>query len=234
MKTLVALVFCMAAGSGLASAQTHQEAGMFLEGGAFATYQARSHEDIDTNIALTSIATSGSSTVPGGTVGVGVFLRPFLSVRADALFEGETDESFPPAYLAGLLADLPSITRLATQTSHTRTFGVQTLLAYHLASSNRFRLALLGGVSFNRLRTRFSSEFFIPAIPAIPVLPGVTPGRPTQRIDYAFVTYNRDVVVGLDGELAMGEHFALVPQFRVVGGSGNIRLQPGVSLRWHP
>jgi len=219
----------MAAGSGLASAQTHQEERVFVHGGAFASYQARSHEDID--IALTSIASSGSGTVPGGTVGVGVFLRPFLSVRADALFEGETDESFPPAYLTGLLADLPSITRLATQTSHTRTFGVQTLLAYHLASSNRFRLAVLGGVSFNRLRTRFSSELFIPVIP---VLPGVTPSRPTQRIDYAFVSYNRDVVVGLDGELAMGEHFALVPQFRVVGGSGNIRLQPGVSLRWHP
>ena len=55
MKTLVALVFCMAAGSGLASAQTHQEAGLFVQGGAFATYEARSHEDIDANIALTSI-----------------------------------------------------------------------------------------------------------------------------------------------------------------------------------
>lgn len=232
MKFLFALVLCTAAGSGLASAQTHQEEGVFVHGGAFATYQVRSHEDIDTNGAIASIATGGSSsTVPGGTVGVGVFLRPFLSVRADALFEGEADESFPQAYLTGLLADLPGVTRLATQTSRTRTIGVQTLLAYHLTSSNRFRLAVLGGVSFNRLRTRFSSEVFIPVVP---VLPGVTPSRPTQRIDYAFVTFNRDVVVGLDGELAMGEHFALVPQFRVTGGSGNIRLQPGVSLRWHP
>ena len=59
-------------------------------------------------------------------------------------------------------------------------------------------------------------------------------GAVPQRIDYAFVSYTRDLVVGADGELAMGEHLVLVPQFRVVGGSGRIRLQPGVSLRWRP
>jgi hypothetical protein len=108
---------------------------------------------------------------------------------------------------------------------------VQTLLAYHLPSSHRFRFAVVGGVSFNRRRTHFSSELSIPAIPA---LPGVLPTLPTRRIDYAFVSYGRDVVVGADGELAMGGHFALVPQFRIVGGSGTMRLQPGVTLRWRP
>jgi hypothetical protein len=232
MKPTLLTVLCLAVSAANAAAQTHQEEGVFVHGGAFATYQVHSHEDADSSIALISIGTSGSSTVPGGIAGVGIFLRPFLSVRADALFEGETDEPYPLAYIAGGgLTDLPAVTRLATQTSRARTFAVQTLLAYHLASANRFRLAVLGGVSFNRLRTRFSTEVFIPALP---VLPGVTPARPTQRIDYSFVSYNSDVVVGLDGELAIGEHLALVPQFRVVGGSGMIRLQPGVSLRWHP
>ena len=237
MKPTLLVVLSLAVTARMASAQTHQEEGVFVHGGAFASSELRSHEDIDANGLLAmveqepTLVTSGSSTVPGGTVGVGGFLRPFLSVRADALFEGESDQSLPAAILTSLLADLPTISRPVTQTARTRTFSVQTLLAYHVASSTRFRLAVLGGVSFNRQRTRYSSELFIPAIP---VLPGVTPTRPTQRIDYSLVSYTRDVVVGLDGELAMGEHLALVPQFRVVGGSGRIRLQPGVNLRWRP
>ena len=165
--------------------------------------------------------TDSSNTVPGGTAGIGVFLRPFLSVRADAVFEGESDQSLSSGILTTLLADLPIISRPVTQTARTRTFSVQTLLAYHLASSTRFRLAVLGGVSFNRQRTRFSSELFIPAIPVLPGVIPPLPTLPTRRLDYAFVSYSRDVVVGVDGELAMGEHVALIPQLRVVGGFGD-------------
>jgi hypothetical protein len=231
MKPTLLFIFCLVVTARAASAQSHQDQGVFVEGGAFAAHELRSHNDIDSNGVLALLAPADSSTtVAGGTAGVGVFLRPFLSVRADALFEGESNQSLPAAILATLLADLP-VSRPVAQGAHTRTVSVQTLLAYHLASSTRFRLAVLGGVSFNRERTRFSSELFIPAIPA---LPGLAPALPTRQIDYAFVSYTRDLVVGVDGELAMGEHFALVPQFRAVGGSGDIRLQPGVSLRWRP
>jgi hypothetical protein len=232
MNPTLLIVLCLASTAGIASAQTHQESGVFVHGGAFASHELRSHQDVNADGVLALVApTDTSSTVPGGTAGIGVFLRPFLSVQADALFEGESDQSLSSAILTTLLADLPGISRPATQNARTRNFSVQALLAYHLASSTRFRLAVLGGVSFNRRRTQFSSELFIPAIP---VLPGITPPLPTGQIDYVSVSYNRDVVAGVDGELVMGQHVALVPQFRVVGGSGYVRLQPGVSVRWRP
>ena len=89
--------------------------------------------------------------MPGGTAGVGVFLRPFLSVRADALFEGESKQQFPLSILTGVLVDLPGlgrpgdlpITLPAAQSARTRTNSVQTLIAYHLESSSRFRLRAL-------------------------------------------------------------------------------------------
>ena len=206
---------------------------MFVEGGAFATYEVRSHSDTNLAAAIGIVAPSDqNTTVPGGAVGVGVFLRPFLSVRADALFEGESETALYPSILGGLqLADRLPSTFLAQQEARTRTISVQTLLAYHLASTKRMRLAVLGGVSFDRHRTHLSSDVFLPAVPA---LPGVGRTIPSQRFDYAVVVYNRELVVGADAELAMGEHLALVPQFRVVGGNGSNRLQPGVNLRWRP
>jgi len=234
MKPTLLAVLCLAMFARLASAQTHQEAGIFVEGGGFVTYEARSHADTNLSavIGIVDPTTDNNTTVPGGTVGVGVFLRPFLSVRADALFEGESETSLYPTYLADLLAgDVPSSTLLASQDARTRTISVQALLAYHLASARRMRLAVLGGVSFDRHRTHLSSDVFLPAIPT---LPGVGRTIPAQRFDYSVVAYNRELVVGVDGELAMGEHLALVPQFRVIGGNGSIRLQPGVNLRWRP
>jgi len=231
MKPTLLVVLCLATSARLASAQTHQEEGIFVEGGAFATYEARSHSDTNLSAVIGIVApTNQNTTVPGGTVGVGVFLRPFLSVRADALFEGESETSLYPTYLAGLLVDIPGSTLLAQQEARTRTISVQTLLAYHLASTRRMRFAVLGGVSFDRHRTHLGSDVFLPAVPTLPSV-----GRPIPaRFDYSVVAYNRELVVGVDGELAMGEHLALVPQFRVVGGNGSIRLQPGVNLRWRP
>ena len=48
--------------------------------------------------------------------------------------------------------------------------------------------------------------------------------NPNARPSYEFGPFRLDP----------SEHLVLVPQFRVVGGSGRIRLQPGVSLRWRP
>src|SRR5262245_14639004 len=231
MKPTLLIVLFVATTARLASAQSHQEEGAFIQGGAFASYVQRSHYDIDTGGVLALLApTDSGSTAPGGVIGAGVFLRPFLSARADVAFTGEFDDNYP-SVITTLLADLPGSSLVRSTNSRSKLISVHTLLAYHLPSTSRFRLALLGGVSFDRQRTHFNTDVFIPAVPAIPSLP-VT--RPIQQIDYSFVSYRRELVVGVDGEIAMGERFALIPQFRATGGSGSVTIQPGVSLRWRP
>jgi hypothetical protein len=231
MKPTIIIAVCFIASVRLASAQTHQEAGIFVQGGAFATFEERSHSELDTPGALALLAPDESSgTAAGGSAGVGVFLRPFLSARADVAFTGEYDGPYPAA-IPLTIADFPTDVIRQTASSRTKSAEVQALLAYHLSSSNRFRLALLTGVSFARQRTHFSSELFFGTVPP---LPGVTRVIPTRQIEYSLITYRRDLVIGADGEIALGEHVAVIPQLRVMGGSGSVTIRPGVSVRWRP
>ena len=232
MKSTIVIIACLLESVRLASAQPHQEQGLFVQGGVFGTFEERSHSEVETHEALLLFAPDDSSgSAFGGSFGAGVFLRPYLSARADVVFTGEYDASTYPAAITSTVSGLPAEYIALASTSRTRSAEVQALLAYHLPSSNRFRLALLTGVSFARQRTRFSTELFGGLLPAAPV---VTRFVPTRPIDYAFISYRRDLVIGADGEIALGEHVAVIPQFRLIGGSGTITLRPGVSVRWWP
>jgi hypothetical protein len=232
MKLIFIIVSGLLACARAASAQTHQEQGVFIQGGALAAIERRSHSDIDSTDALALVVApdDGGSSAPAGTIGAGVFLRPFLSARADVVFTGEFEQENPIAIPAGLVFPTDAVIRPISQ-SRTRSAEVHALLAYHLPTERRFRLALLAGVSFARQRTRFNSDFFIATVPG---LPGVTRSAPTRQIEYSFVSYRRDLVIGVDGEFALGEKFALIPDLRVIGGSGSISIRPGVTVRWRP
>lgn len=86
-----ATVACALIGPVLAQGQ---DAGrVFVDGAVFAGLEQRAHTEFKTPISTTDDL---SATVAGGSVAVGTFLAPRVSVRLEAAFPGSSDGTFPP------------------------------------------------------------------------------------------------------------------------------------------
>lgn len=236
MRTL-AMAFCFLASAGLAAAQTHQEQGIFIHAGGLASIDRDGHYVVPPSTAPSlALSSDPGGTVGAGTVGIGVFLRPMLSVRADFTLASEhVSTTTVTETLPSTIYDLVDLVGFSpgtiTATSRTKNQGVDLLLAYHLPSGRRVRIAILGGAAFLR---RWSDRVSETSYPPSSTIPPIFAPRQPQRDQTVLVTYPRALVAGLDAEIALNEKLALVPQLRAGGTGGNLSIRPGIVLRWHP
>lgn len=225
-----------------AAAQPHQESGIFVDAGAFASVDFRSRTELP---GFSTPSVEGGNRTAGGLASVGVFLQRFLSVRADVVFTGtkETVTRIENVTTVTSFSDtLPTGTVIfgeafsgpssrSTTVSRTKHFEVHALLAYHLASSRRARVAVLAGPSFVRAsgksrREEVRDEFRSGGVVFIP--------RSTQVFSTTGVSYSRGTTVGLEAEAMLAPHVSLASRVALTSSGGTLSLRPQVAVRWSP
>jgi len=215
------IVLALLAWARPSAAQQAEPPRFFLDGAALAAIERRGHSD----------AFDLSAIVPGGAVGVGTFLTSDVSLRMEVAFPAGTSaastSSIPP--LIDLPIDLPvaSLIAINSATTSLRSVSTMVLAAYHMKPAGRLRVAYLGGVSFERLRTNVVTTTTSAGLP--PLIP-----TRVVRVDTTTIGYNTAIALGMDAAVELGTHVALVPQVRVVALGGFIGIRPGVAVRWTP
>src|SRR6185436_18619807 len=218
------IVLALLAWARPSAAQQAEPPRFFLDGAALAAIERRGHSD----------AFDLSAIVPGGAVGVGTFLTSDVSLRMEVAFPAGTSaastSSIPP--LIDLPIDLPigsliAISSINSATTSLRSVSTMVLAAYHMKPAGRLRVAYLGGVSFERLRTNLVTTTTSAGLP--PLIP-----TRVVRVDTTTIGYNTAIALGMDAAVELATHVALVPQVRVVAFGGFIGIRPGVAVRWTP
>jgi hypothetical protein len=142
--------------------------------------------------------------------GVGTFLTPRLSVR----FEMTLPETLT---VTGSTSGTPIVENLRlAQTS--RTGAV--LFGYHTSSSRPVSLEYLGGVLFVSQHQRSISQVFTST--------GTPLMAPMQSDAYA---YKSAALAGVDVNIALGRHVAVVPEFRAWSLAGTFSTRTSLGFR---
>lgn len=173
---------------------------------------------------LTSLETrtlSKSRFAPGASVAVGVFVTPSLSLRLEGSFQGEhvtTTDTSP------LTLSAPTETRRAAATT-----DLFVSAGWHQGGSRRVTIVYLAGMVFRRQHEDttliYRSVFTRPPQPPVPM---------EFEETFGSTTYSAGVVAGLDVAWNLSQHFAIVPQVRMVAASHAWSVRPAVVMRWRP
>jgi hypothetical protein len=225
-----ALLVCAAT----AAAQSHPDAGVFIQAGVHAASEWRAHsERTGSPIGLSLTSTDTSGTVAGGSVAVGHYLKPFLSVRAEAVVGGKLhgrSESRSPSVTGGILTPTPgtvvfeTVETITITDSELRLADIHLLLGFHRAPTRRIRLSYLAGATIRQERTHNLTTTTDPGFP--PFI-----GPRVDRTSLTTTIYRTGLVVGVDSEVALTSRIAVVPHVRAVAPSGSVGLRTGVHLR---
>jgi hypothetical protein len=191
-----------------AAAQT-REGTVFVTGGAFAGIERAAHT---TSSGISDPALNPSGTAPGALIGVGTFVTPAWSVQFELALEGTIDKTTSFTY-----PDLPVTTRT---NSEMRSTGGAALVGFHTRAHGRLALGYLGGLAF--VRERQTSQRVVTGIPADPL--------ESPEIDT--VLYGSTAAVGMDADITVSRHLAIVPQVRAQTSARGLSIRPGVSARW--
>jgi hypothetical protein len=121
-----------------------------------------------------------------------------------------------------------------------RPLAVSAVVGYHSAPLGRMTLRYLGGISFLHFTRQFqgfpgsgstgSSVLGSSAAPNSVVVAGSPVEQQTDNLPAA--------VVGVEAQLALAAHWAIVPEFRATafgsnaGQPGGVFLRPGLGFRW--
>ena len=170
-----------------------------------------------------------SSTVPGGAFGIGTYLARSVSLRLELSTAANAHlESSASGGLSSndpiLIAAIGTTSTSYVSTDDIRSWTTMVLAAYHTAPARRVRLAYLGGVAFDRTRDHSVITQTTSTVP--PFIP-----TRIQTTEATTVQYATKVAVGIDAEIVLASHVALVPELRVVAGN-SIKITPGLALRW--
>jgi len=222
-----AIALVLLAGARPSAAQATDPPRLFIEGSALVNIDLRSHAE-SRNGGLVLGPDDMSSTVPGGAVGVGTYLARNVSLRlevsmpANAHLTGSASTllSDDPIFIAAIGTTTTSL----AFTDDLRSWTTMVLAGYHSAPTRRVRLAYLGGVAFDRTRDHNVTTQTTSSVP--PFIP-----TRVQTTESTTIQYATKVAVGIDAEIGLASHLAVVPQLRVIAGSA-IRITPGVALRW--
>lgn len=227
------VLVCLLAATLLASSASAQDAPKFFADGiAYLGIEQFDHTRSD---GPGSVSDDPSGTVGGGTVGVGTFLTPHVSVRFEASFESGISTTVS---LALPYAELTRLTTLSTlpplptavfvpdrrQEMHHRTFAA--LAAYH-QGGGRVGVAYLAGLAIvqSEQRSTYSSPV-IPTLLAGSILPA--------SYDARYTSYTNSPIVGVDVDIEVGDHIRLIPEIRALALDGLVIIRPGIGLRWRP
>ena len=235
--TLSAILFAPA----LAGAQN---SGIFIQAGPVLDVRQESTSDFVPSIATLSFGpvagdlmmpvpsdeqtrTTRERFAPGGSLAVGVFLSPSVSLRVETSFHGKhvsSDET--SSTIAGI--------RTFTQYTNSTT-DIAIAAGWH-QGSGRTTVTYLGGVVFSRERQETFASATFPSLVIRNVGGRLTQILESETHDETFNTtsYNTGVVAGLDVTVDVSSHFAIVPQLRMVGVSHAWSIRPAVVVRWRP
>ena len=196
---------------------------VFVEGGAYADIR----RGPSSNATLFGDDDS-SGTVPGGTLGVGVYLTPRISVRAEWSMSGtlslDRDVSILPYTAEDLVLRTGRPLSLLAPQEITEQRDVKAgiaLLGYHF-TAGRTAIELLGGVGLVNERVGTVSDLQLP----------VLPGLPEYRAEFTQSAHHAVAVLGAGAAVSLAGHAALVPQVRVYALNGALQVRPGLNLRW--
>jgi hypothetical protein len=230
LAAAAALLLCAAT----ATAQSHPDAGVFIQAGAHAASEWRAHsERTGSPVGLSLTTTDNSGTVAGGSVGIGHYLKPFLSLRAEVVVGGTLhgrSESRSPSITGGILNPAPgtvvfeSVETISSTDSELRLADVHFMLGFHRAPTRRIRLSYLAGATVRQERTHNLTTTTTPGFP-----PFIASSE--DRTSVTTTTYRTGLVVGIDAEVALTSRVAVVPHVRAVAPSGSVGLRTGVHLR---
>jgi hypothetical protein len=196
--------------AGAAAAQT-RESTVFVTGGAFAGIE-RAARTTTSGVVVPALDSNG--TAPGALLGVGTFVAPAWSVQFELGLEGtiRRTQSFT-------IADLPLALTRRTTTEMSATSGAA-LVGFHTRVHGRLALAYLGGIAFVRERQAYQQ-----------VYSGGPPELLASPETETFL-YGATAAVGMDADIAVSRHLAIVPQVRVQTSARGLSIRPGVSARW--
>jgi hypothetical protein len=196
--------------AGPAAAQT-REGKVFVTGGAFAGIERAAHSTTD---GLATAALDSSGTAPGALIGVGTFVTPAWSVQFELALEGtiHRTQSFT-------IAGLPQALTRRTSTEMSSTSGAA-LVGFHTRPHGRLALAYLGGIAFVRERQAYQQSYS-----------GGPPELLESPATETFI-YGATAAVGMDADITVLHHLAIVPQVRVQTSARGLSIRPGVSARW--
>jgi hypothetical protein len=218
-----ALLFVVASINALAAQDEAPR--IFVDGTGFIGFERTTRLSYETPLVSDRDA---SGTVGGGGFSVGTFLAPRVSLRLEAAFPGSLDSSYSVG--SGFaVSPLGEITEFVPQRvqEERRERSASVLLGYHTERRHRVRLGFLAGVAFLWQQQHSETEQTIPGFP--PFVP-----LRIQRTDLTATTYRPATAVGVEADVAMARHVALIPQMRVHAVAGALSLRPGIAVRWTP
>jgi hypothetical protein len=197
--------------AGPSAAQT-REGTVFVTGGAFAGIERAAHT---TTSGVVVPALDSNGTAPGALIGVGTFVTPAWSVQFELALEGtiHRTQSFT-------IAGLPQALTRRTSTEMSSTSGAA-LVGFHTRLHGRLALAYLGGIAFVRERQAYQQSYS-----------GGPPELLESPATETFI-YGATAAVGMDADVAVSRHLAVVPQIRVQTSARGLSIRPGVSARWN-
>lgn len=193
-----------------AAAQT-REGAVFVTGGAFAGIERAAHT---TTAGVAVPALDSNGTAPGALLGVGTFVTPAWSVQFELALEGtiRRTQSFT-------IPDLPQALTRRTTTEMSSTSGAA-LVGFHTRVHGRLALAYLGGIAFVRERQAYQQIYT------------GGPRELSESPETETFLYGASAAVGMDADITVSRHLAIVPQVRVQTSARGLSIRPGVSARW--
>ena len=195
-------------------AQPHSTTGVFVQGGLFASIELLPHGEVSLPV-TPLVVRDTSGTVAGGTVGVGAFLRPFLTLRAELAIPATLDQE----------EDNSASGLTVSQRTRVNYRDAYVLLGFETHADRRVRLSYLAGAVIRQQRFRRRLGILNPGLP--PFLP-----PRVEVLEEESVAYGPSVALGLDASAALSPRLTLVPQVRVAVASGGLSVRPGLTVRW--
>jgi hypothetical protein len=159
---------------------------------------------------------------PGGSVAVGVFVTPSVSLRLEGSFQGQRDSTTE----YGASISTSSVTRRETAHDYIVSAG------WHQGQADRISITYLAGLVFRRYHSNTTQRIQV-LNPGVSFQSGI-PTRATGEVPFVFTSYGAGVMAGVDVTFPLSRGFAVVPQFRMVAADNEWNLRPGVSLQWRP
>jgi len=189
---------------------------VFVDGAVFLGIERLSHTSTQPpSASLTDL----SGTTVGGRIGVGTLLSPQWSAQVEVAFPNLLKTT-----TTTVVAPVPIAISQQVQRDY-RAPSAAVLGGYHAARRHHVAAAYLGGLMFLEERQHTLTQ--------TSAGPGALAPIPTRRTEATTFTYRAAAATGLDVDIALGSHLALVPQVRAAVFVGSLSVRPAVGVRWN-
>lgn len=199
-----------------------QPAPVFVTVGAFADVQRFGHSSSKSTTPTTTFIpaeTDLGGTAKGLAIGIGAHLTPAFALQLEVALPDIRRKSLRPSQTI----PPPPTLFLNRQTVDYRARTAGILAAYRIRERHRLRVGYLGGVMFVEER-----QLTITTTTMTP------PGTVSSRTETLSMNYRSAAVVGVDTDVRITSHVAIVPHVRLSKyfGLPVLLTRPGINARW--